>query len=413
MATWITGDTITATRLNERALRHEFRNLLMETRTPTLLEWSADDVVFDDGRRIVNCRSVIDCTASGANGIDIGSGSGWHKVLAIAKEDGTVAGILKKAVSYNALGAYSLLTNNGALNLRSISGNAALAQVFTPSVTRVLSHADLRVLRVGTPAAGSRMWLELRTTSGGSPTSTVLATSNAIDVRNGPSSGAQWARFVFRGANRVTLSSGTAYALVVTGNYTPDGTNYLTVNKQDSGSGAYVFNGTSWSSASTGLTAAVYAEVAEAALSYPTGYTAEAHLGWVYITAGEMGRFQAVNRSYLTFGGNLQWTALTTTAEMQLSDLFNTLLPPIPVVAEVVICHATAAAWVAAAGVPHGWAKTPSAVSDDVAVGYAAAAGTTYPTQVIGRIVTDKQALYVAAQNSSSGGKAGIRQWEW
>jgi hypothetical protein len=90
-----------------------------------------------------------------------------------------------------------------------VSGNTRQAQTFTPTVTHYVSGIDLYIKRVGTP---NDVTFEIRTTSAGEPTSTVLA-SVTVDGNTEISTSYAWHYFIFDSV--YLLQASTQYAIVI------------------------------------------------------------------------------------------------------------------------------------------------------------------------------------------------------
>jgi len=136
-----------------------------------------------------------------------------------------------------------------------ISGNNWLAQIFTPSVSGNLNKITISVDKIGTP--GGDAVVQIRTTSGGTPTGTVLA-SQAIIQSSVPDRG----KLVFTFNSPPALTNGTKYAIVF---YNDDGlggspstTNYYRPGWTSSGLDFYGSGTTSYTSTDGGSTWSAY-----------------------------------------------------------------------------------------------------------------------------------------------------------
>jgi len=87
---------------------------------------------------------------------------------------------------------------------RNLSGDRRLGQIFTPSSTGNLDKLYLQIDKLGTP--GGDLVVEIRSTSGGNPTGTVLATQN-ITESSVPDKGLLTVTF----SSPPSLTSGTKY----------------------------------------------------------------------------------------------------------------------------------------------------------------------------------------------------------
>lgn len=126
--------------------------------------------------------------------------------------------------------------NSFSFFLQDISGNTQLAQTFIPSVTGNLNKVSIVARKTGTPSGD--LVIEIRTTSGGSPTATVLATQN-VTVGSVVDKGIT----TFTFSSPPALTSGTKYAICVHNadglGGSPSATNYYSLLVSGSGEDYY------------------------------------------------------------------------------------------------------------------------------------------------------------------------------
>lgn len=129
------------------------------------------------------------------------------------------AGALMALVGTMLVGGAVAATGAGTLDQQQTTSNTdagfnpPLAQTFTAGITGGLDQADLQLLKAGPPPP--TLTVEIRTTSAGKPTATVLATGTiaSADIPAGPIGG--FVPVTFTPAAAVT--AGTQYALVAYG----------------------------------------------------------------------------------------------------------------------------------------------------------------------------------------------------
>ena len=321
------------------ALTQTFRGLNLRThpdsdsRKSKVMLVHADEIVFDGGRRITSGldRLVMDITTSGAGGLDTGSegASRWYEIYAILKDtDLSVALLAHRAKDYLLDQSHTTVTN--VIGVRDASARTKVGQTYTPATTGPRPFFDVRIEKNGSPTGN--LWLSLYATSSGAPTGAAVATSDKLDVSL-ISTTPGYIRFVFR--NPSTLTASTVYALVMEGDFTIDGTNYINWSYNAGGgygSGSrYDYNGTTWSASSgNDMTFKDYVTENDTAVTMPSGYTEKALIGHVYNNSGsdfiefvQQGRL--VLRTYLTVASNI-------TSNIPILTDLSAAVPPVPLV---------------------------------------------------------------------------------
>lgn len=327
----------------------------------------AEEVIFDDGTRVTTGldRLVADITASGAGGLDTGAeaASRWYEVYAIRKSsDGTLTLLLHKAKRWAADQSFTTAPDaTRALRRATSTATDKLAQGLTPTTTAAVPFVDVRLTRAGS-VTGS-IWFTIESDAAGSPSGSVLATSDKIDAAVVATS-AQNLRVGFR--TPATLTSGTLYHLVLQGDYTRSDT----VNIAWSGLAAGGYTGGSakeYTGASWGAASGVgdfyfleYPETEGAAVTMPTGYDEKCLVGFVYNNASS--NFETFIQhekavEYLgTSGTSNSLTSVTATVPLLVT--LAEWLPPTAVRAHLMARSALATKSVFIAGLPEGYART-------------------------------------------------------
>lgn len=140
-------------------------------------------------------------------------------------------------------------TNSGNLNTIRFNAttNVKVGQSFVPSVTAELSKMTFKNKRIGSPSGS--VWAELYDDNGSGLPNTQLATSDTRNVTTISTSETDY-DWVFSGANRVELSSGTKYHVVMSGDWsfsTSNGIQIATTSASDDyASGDHIYYTTSW-----------------------------------------------------------------------------------------------------------------------------------------------------------------------
>lgn len=133
--------------------------------------------------------------------------------------------------------------------LQNLSGDRRLAEIVTPSVTGNLDVVYLHIDKGGTP--GGNLVVEVRSTSGGAPTATVLATQSVTEA-SVSDKGLTTVTF----SSPASLTSGTKYAICVHNadglGGSPSGTNYYAPAISGSSTDFYGTGNTLYSSSDGG-----------------------------------------------------------------------------------------------------------------------------------------------------------------
>ena len=320
-----------------------FRNLFARTHPNNDIAhktvWAvADEVVMSDATRFALTTPITaDVSASGANGLDTGSegASRWYEFYAIAKDDGTLAGLLHRAKDW--LLDQSQLVTNTSFAVRRATGptdRIKLAQGFKTATTGLIEMVDIQVVRAG--AVVGNVWLTLETDNAGSPSGTVLATSdkmNAATINNAN----QMIKFIFR--TPVSLTATTQYHLVLQGDYTVSDTVNIawnaTVTAPYANGQVKSFDSGAWVASAYDFVFRIYVTENDTALTYPSGYTKSVLLVHVYNTAGsDFHRFVAHDkrvRYLLTAAQNADAYLVNNVAAPAATQLIgdSTMVPPV------------------------------------------------------------------------------------
>lgn len=273
----------------ERALSQSFRGLQVRTHPDHDVDdkkilFSADSIVMDDGEEIADWSNiVVDITASGANGLDTGSegASRWYSIWAIYNGT-TKAGLLHREKDYLLDENFST-TDDGAHALRDNSARTKLNQGFQIDTAGPLAFVDVKLLKTGSPTGN--YWFTIESNSGGVPSGTALATSDKYDVSRLTTT-AGWVRIPFR--TPASLSAATQYHLVLQGDFTISGANYMSWRADTSAAGytrgsKAAYDGATWTNdTDDDFMFKIYIEENDAAVTLPSGYTQKALIGFVY-----------------------------------------------------------------------------------------------------------------------------------
>ncbi|MBA2628405.1 MAG: hypothetical protein H0U85_10355 [Gemmatimonadales bacterium] len=314
----------------------------------------ADEIQMSDGTRVSDWDALTaSSAAAAAGGIDTGAiqASKWYEVHAIRKRsDGTKAIVLRVADDYSLDQSYAATGSNA--TLRSAAATAKVGQGFKVATSGRLVAIDVQLRRVNTPTG--LVWMEIQGDNGGGlPNNTVLATSVKLPVA-GLSSPEGRTRFVFHEA--LSLVAGIQHHFVLNSNVALDGTNFLQL--RGTGTGGYANGQTTFYDSGAGTWSAaggvvadlelyVYVRRVGAALVMPAGYDQSCKLGYVYSDSSALFRaFAQFDRNVRNLAAPLASGAFTGTwggtAGAALIDL-STVLPPVPVVAQLQTANSVAA----------------------------------------------------------------------
>lgn len=273
----------------------EFRGLHLRTHSDKdnsqntkIMLIHADEIVMDDGTRLSNWDNLTaDISGAGAGGLDSGSEapSAWYEIYAIAKDDGTRNLLFHRAKNYKNDTSFTTGTDaQRTLRLATSTATDKLAQGIQFATAGLVQSVVVKLDRVGTPAG--RFWFTIEADSAGNPSGTPLATSEKLDAALLTIGTEQRITVIFR--TPATVAASTQYHLVLQGDFTKSDTNAMAWRGVVAGGyangSAKQFNGTAWSAA-TGVADfgfEAFVTVNDTAVTYPTGYTKKAKIGYVY-----------------------------------------------------------------------------------------------------------------------------------
>lgn len=369
-----TGLSMSGSTLNAAGgLSQSFRGLQLRTHPDSDVAKSkvmlvhADAAVMDDGTQVTSGidNLVADVTASGAGGLDTGSegASRWYDVYLIRKSsDGTLNLLLHRTRTYSIDTSFTTAPDvNRKLRLSTSTATDKLAQGLQFASAGPLVAVDVDIFRNNAPTGNA--WFTLESDNAGSPSGSVLATSDKVDVSK-VSTGSGLVKFVFRTPYSVTAS--TQYHLVLQGDYTKSDTIGLALRGLAaggySGGSAKEFNGTSWSAMSGvgDIYFRAYLTLNDTAITYPTGYNQKCFVGYVYNSSGsDFEPFVQHERAvdFLGSTGTSNSLASVTATSQSLVDM-SAWLPPGTVRSHVMARNATATSSVYMSGLPDGYGRS-------------------------------------------------------
>lgn len=277
-------------------LRQTFRTLYVRTHPDNdqaankVMLVSADEIVMDDGTHVTDfAGQVADIAVAGAGGLDTGAevASTWYDFYAIRKStDGTKNLLLHRAKDY--FKDEEQATDDTSVSLRQLDGTTErLAQGFQVDTAGFVEFVELKWLRAGTITGN--VWVTLETDSAGSPSGTILATSEKKNAGAFETDAAgRVVRLYFR--TPVSLSALTQYHVVLRADYTASDTNRLLVRYKATtdpySRGSFKkFNGTTWSAvvaAGDDAFVRVYVTRNDTAVTMPAGYDQRCLIGQVF-----------------------------------------------------------------------------------------------------------------------------------
>jgi len=121
-----------------------------------------------------------------------------------------------------------------------------VGQTFLAGITGNLTSCKFYIQKVGSPTGN--IFATLYATSGGAPTGSAIATGDNVDVSTIGSAAFEVKEFTF--STPYGISSGTTYAIMLEGDYTPSTTVHVRVGLDSSSptytNGATYYYGTSW-----------------------------------------------------------------------------------------------------------------------------------------------------------------------
>jgi hypothetical protein len=373
----------------------------------------ADVITMDDGERVTDWDDLVaNLAAGGAGGLDTGAeaASTWYEVVPIRKSsDGTKGLLFHKARSFYVDSGQQFVTADDAQRaLRLATGTATdkLAQGIKFNQPGPVDFINAKLIRAG--AVSGNGWFTIETDASGSPSGTVLATSDKFNAGL-ISTTAQLIRVGFRVLPYVHPGGTAQLHLVLQGDYTRSDTVFIAWRGVAAGGFANgvakEFNGTVWASASGvgDFNMGGYVRL-EAAVTMPSGYDQQARIGWVYNDGSSNLRpFVATGR---TVAQNLVDSGAVATAVPTLIDL-AAALPPIPVVVRLSGYSSVAADQLVVGSVPDGFAGSLSLGS--AAAHFPAANAET----ALDGVPTEFQGLYVARLAGTGNVQARVKGYEW
>lgn len=137
----------------------------------------------------------------------------------------SIAGVIGD-LSVKSVGSLSVRPGgSNATGLRlGAADNILLAASFTPTEDEHLKEIWLLLKKVGTITSGKVLSVSIQADSSGDPDGTALGTSANVETDSVPTS-AVWVKFSF--TNHVQVKKSTVYHVVLTGDYTVSGSNYI------------------------------------------------------------------------------------------------------------------------------------------------------------------------------------------
>jgi len=375
--------------------------------------FSAKEIALDNGMTLTDWEDLsADITAAGAGGLDTGAeaASTWYEIYAIGKADGTKAIMLHRAMDYQL--DQSQAANNASLSLKSGAADHYRAQSFDVDVTGKLSHIDLVTVQQAAPSGS--IYIEIREDNADSPTNAgVLATSDKHKIDDMQTSAASWIRYPFR--SPPTLTAGTKYWIVVTGDWTPNAVNYGKIQYQNTDVYAAGKNmagddaePTGWttSPATSDMTFNAFIEGNDTSVTMPAEYTGKCLIGYVYNGAGsDFLRFYQIERDVIYSPLAATITAGTTSTVPLLADI-RALVPQVPVSVYLQGGNTNAGAYNNFGGVPYGY----DVVGMPLHRHYFHVAANTNLRR-IGHVPTEKGGIYVSVSAGTGGFWIGGYTW--
>lgn len=421
-----TGLTMTATTLSASGgtggLEQAFRGLHLRTSPDNTValttviivgldQWTADDgTVVDD--TLSNNTAII--TGAGAGGLDTGAeaASVWYEIYRIRKSsDGTLNTMFHRAKDWTSDVAFTTTTDIGrALRLSNLTATDNLAQGIKFASSKPFVFHDVQLIRTG--AVSGNVWFTLESDTAGSPSGSVLATSDKLKADTIATSN-QLIRVVFRTPYTVTAT--TQYHLVLHGDYTKSDTVFISwrgvvLGGYADGS-AKQYNGTSWIAAAGVLDFYfnAYCEFNSAAITLPTGYDQQCKLGWVYNNSGSHFNPFVANDRLVRVGDSANSGSVTATIGTLID--WRVSVPPTPVFHTLFSYANSAAGFAYVATLPSGYsASTSGAVSVFPAMGGFVKMTASNDTSITPMLHITYQAFYVAVDASTTFYPF---EWQW
>ncbi len=368
---------------------------------------TADEIVMSDGERIPAWSNLLlDSAVSGAvGGLDTGSlaANAWYEIYGIRNSSSGAKGLLAHlARNFATDQSYAIGNADSTGNLRQTSSLTQIAQGVKTSAAVPIAAFDAWLTRVSTPTGN--IWCEVQADSAGVPSGTSLATSDAIPVANLATASTQ-TRFIFRN-QFTTAGSSTQYWIVIKGDYTINGTAYVTVQMDGSSptyaNGSYATNnGSTWSADATkDICFNLISQPAATALSLPSGYDQSGFLGHVFWNGSAWRRFTQIGKivSYQIPDAVLTGTFTNLATAPLIIPLPNSV-PPVPCMANLRVGHSVAA---------NGVIVSPAAVGPLMTtalgayIGYSIPGSATVSSGPLPPVPLDHPAIYVAVNSAGT-----------
>lgn len=427
--TWTAGVTeLTAARMNNidsnldtyGGMGQNFRGVHLRSHYDSdkeankVLLVNADEIQLHD-RKTVESWSLLtaDRTVSGAGGIDTGSvtASRCYEVHAIRKtSDGTKNLLLHLAPRY--ILDIDQSANDGDQTFNNSANDQQVAQGFQTVTSGKISFVEINLYAVGT--VSGNLWVEIQSDNSGSPSGTVLATSNKINAVRVTTTGVQTVRFIF--TSPYSATAGTQYHLVYRTDQANSGTNYFQVRKKATtnplGSGTFKkYDGTTWSEIAVNTDAmfAVYV-LSATSVTMPSGYDERALIGFCFTDgSSNLVPFLQMGNYCKLMGNAAQLIFEVPSGNAPTLKQIANLIPPGKVIVDLRgDTHPSGAMIVAAAGIPDGVWCWDSAVQAErfggcrvVMPDSAVAGDTDFGVLPVGQIMTETQGIYMAEYNAA------------
>jgi hypothetical protein len=284
--------------LGDLSLAQTFRNLSFGTHPDSDVDdkkvrlFHADAIEMSDGEEVSDWDNIdADITATtGIGGLDTGVEvvSTWLK--AHAMWNGTTRGLMLQRAKNFKIDTEYITGEDASQGLRSNVDNSTvrIAQGLQFATAGKLVWVNVKLLKTGSPTGN--YWLTLEASSAGNPSNTPLVTSDKYDASRLTTT-ATWVRIPFR--TPYSVSTSTQYHLVLYGDFTVSGANYINW-RMDGSAGAYASGSKALFDSDTStwttdtdddMQFSAFVEENDTALVVPTGYRT-AHIGWVRNDSG-------------------------------------------------------------------------------------------------------------------------------
>ena len=287
-----------------------------------------------------------------------------------------------------------------------------LAQGFKVATAgKPIERIDLKLKANGTVPA-SNVWITIESDSSGSPSGTVLATSDKM-AADKFSTTAGFVAFFFRQNPFVPVDTSTQYHMVLQADYAVSATNDLSWRGNTSNSYANgvakKFDGTTWAAATPlDFDFKLYVTRNDTALTLPSGYDQAQKIGWHYNnSSSDFVPFTAQDRKVTYLSGA---AADSETNGLSILHDWSSFIPPGQIRILVDTANNTAGAWAAVASVPAGYGFTGAGVENGGALVFSSTA-TSAPNQMAPPLLTEFQAVYLRI--SSGIGQYVLTGFEW